>query len=203
MKARCPFVVHQCVVKAEIRWRQAAFVCADRILQRKARGARLRYQPRLDGSPCRQEPPRDQGLYLGKVRRRRIERLQPLDPPFHHRDIFGKREAGFRPHRQRRARARVDRQDEIDRGIDMRFRHFRRGELAARYKPEEPCVLRSIAGERLWKVANAARPRMGDEIPLGAQPVARVADIAEVALEHQRDATIGVQTEHLVVAAAG
>ena len=57
------------------------------------------------------------------MRRAWIERGQTRNPALDRGDVFGQREAGFRPGRQRRAWALIDREHEVDRGIDMGLRH--------------------------------------------------------------------------------
>ena len=59
-----------------------------------------------------------------------------------------------------------------------------------------------VAGERLGHGSNAARPGVSDEAPFGAEPIAGIAGIADIALYHQRFAFVGIEAIDLVVAAA-
>ena len=167
-------------------------MCRQNGVERKARRSRSAFDGGLDGQPGGSQTLRHDRLRHCSQRCLPVDRIEACDAALDGRDMIGKREAGLRPGCElvRRARRRVDATDEIERLGNMGFAHFAGHELAALGERIQRGVGAGVACQWARYGRDSSLAGIAQEGPFGGQPVAGVAGIVVIALEH-RFAAIG------------
>ncbi len=142
---------------------------------------------------------------LRAQRRLRIEGREQADPPIDGGKMRGDGEAGFGGRRQGGrigARRRVDREHEVQGGLDVTRPDGPRLDLAAREVRVEAEPAVAVARQGFRDASHAAPPGIGQEGPFGPEAVAGVVRVREVRFEDEAAAIGQPDLEDPVVLAA-
>src|SRR6185312_6238498 len=191
--------VRECIVKAEIGGRQAAFGFGQLTMQIEAERAGLARHLRAYGFPHRAQRREDKTLGFRDMRRLAIERSQAQEPALDKLQMIEDREAGVRSGRKPCKWPRIDSGNEISGGIDMPDLKLHGSELTAGNKAVERRLGAIILRQRPRNGPDAVAPGAIKEIPFGRKPVAVIARVGEIALHDERRARIALDAKNLVV----